>query len=232
MRFSLLLCSILTSVASAADLTFPETQKDIKAAADATEIIADFPFTNSTAKPVEIKRYNGDCSCVSAAVAGGKLIYQPGEAGVVRVKFDMSNLWGEVDKMAYVFLDNDKENAPSVSLIIHVHIPEVVKVETKTVKWDIGSPATPQTIRLSVEGDEKVHILAVTSSNENFLSELKTIEDGRIYEVMITPKSTEGPGLGVFRIETDCRIERHKYKQAFASISRPLPKPSTEPTKP
>jgi hypothetical protein len=232
MRISLFLWSVLASVAAAAGLTFPETQKDIKAAADATEVVVDFPFTNSTAKPVEIKRYNGDCSCVSAAVAGGKLIYQPGEEGVVRVKFDMSNLWGEINKMAYVFLDDDKENAPSVSLTIKVHIPEVVKVETKTVKWDIGAAATPQTIRLSVEGEEKVHILSVTSSNENFLSELKAIEDGRVYEVSITPKNTESPGLGIFRFETDCKIERHKYKQAFASISRPIPKPAPEPTNP
>lgn len=223
MKTTFFLWSILASALSAAGLNFAEAVKNLQAPADATEIIADFPFTNDSGKAVEIKRYDAGCSCMAVGVEGGKLIYQPGEGGVIRAKFDMSNYSGDVEKPIGIWLDSDPDKAPSVQLMVKVHIPEVIKIETKTVKWDVGSPPTPQTIKLSVEGDEKVHIVSVTHSNDNFLQELKTIEDGRSYEIVVTPKDTNITGLGVFRIETDCKIERHKYKQAFASIRRALP---------
>ncbi len=223
MKFSLLVWATLTSLISAAGLTFPEPVKELKAAADATEIIADFPFSNTSDKAVEIKRYDAGCTCVAVGVESGKLVYQPGESGVVRAKFDMSNYSGDVEKPVGIWLDNDPEKSPSIQLMVKVHIPEVLKIETKTVKWDVGAPPTPQIIKLIVEGDEKIRIVSVTHSNENFLQELKTVEDGRAYELVITPKDTKISGLGVFRIETDCKIERHKFKQAFASIRRALP---------
>jgi hypothetical protein len=223
MKSSLLAWLMLASLLSAAGLSFSENVKELKAPADATEIVADFPFTNSTDKPVEIKRYDAGCSCMAVGVEGGKLIYQPGEGGVIRAKFDMSNYSGDVEKPVGIWLDGDPDKAPSVQLLVKVHIPEVIKIEAKTVKWDVGAPATPQIIKLTVEGDDKVRILSVTHSNENFLQELKTIEDGRRYELIVTPKDTSISGLGVFRIETDCKIERHHFKQAFASIRRPLP---------
>ena len=226
MKASLLAWMALSSFLSAAGLTFQEPVKELKAAADATKIVADFPFSNKSAKAVEIKRYDAGCSCVAVGVESGKMVYQPGESGVIRATFDMSNYSGDVEKPVAIWLDNDPEKAPSVQLMVKVHIPEVLRIENKTVKWDVGAPPTPQTIKLVVEGEEKVHILSVTHSNENFLHELKTLEDGRSYEIVVTPKDTGVSGLGVFRIETDCRIERHKYKQAFASIRRALPSDS------
>lgn len=229
MKTTLLLWSLLASVLSAGGLNFPEATKEIKAPADAVEIVADFPFTNRSDKTVEIKRYDAGCSCMAVGVEGGKLIYQPGESGVIRAKFDMSNYSGDVEKPIAIWLDGDPEKAPSVTLLVKAHIPEVVRIEPKTVKWDVGSPPVAQTIKLVVEGEDKVHVLSVSNSNENFVKELKTIEDGRSYELVITPKDTSITGLSVFRFETDCRIERHKFKQAFASIRRALPSEAAKP---
>lgn len=229
MKTTLLLWSLLASMLSAGGLNFPESTKEIKAPADAVEIVADFPFTNSSDKAVEIKRYDAGCSCMAVGVEGGKLIYQPGESGVIRAKFDMSNYSGDVEKPIGIWLDGDPEKAPSVTLLVKAHIPEVVRIEPKTVKWDVGSPAAPQTMKITIEGEDKVHVLSVSNSNENFLKELKTIEDGRSYELVITPKDTSISGLSVFRFETDCKIERHKFKQAFASIRRALPSEASKP---
>ncbi|MEI7929426.1 MAG: DUF1573 domain-containing protein [Verrucomicrobiales bacterium] len=223
MRLTFLLWASLAPLLPAAGLTFPETVKEINAPADATFITMDFPFANKSDKSVVIKRYDAGCSCVSAGVESGKLIYQPGESGVIRTQFNMSEFSGDVEKPVYVFLEGDTDQVPSVVLTLKVHIPEVVKIATKTLKWEVGAPPTPQTIRMTVEGDDKVNIVAVTGSNSNFLHELKVLEAGRSYELIVTPKDTSVSGLGVFRIETDCKIERHKFKQTFASIRRPLP---------
>jgi hypothetical protein len=223
MKTTLFLWSILAAALSAAGLDFQESTKAINAPADATEIVADFPFTNKTGKAVEIKRYDAGCACMAVGVAGGKLVYQPGEAGVIRAKFDMSNYSGDVEKSIAIWLDADPESTPSVTLLVKAHIPEVIKIEPKTVKWDVGAPPSPQTIKISVEGEEKINIRSVSNSNENFTIELKTLKEGLSYELVIAPKDSSVSGLGVFRIDTDCKIERHKVKQAFASIRRALP---------
>lgn len=223
MKYTLLIWSALASMLSAAGLTFPEPVKELKAAADATEIIADFPFSNKTDKVVEIKRYDAGCSCVAVGVESGKLVYQPGESGVIRAKFDMSNYSGDVEKPVSIWLDNDSEKAPSLRLVVKVHIPEVLKIDSKTVKWDIGGLATPQTIHLTVEGEDPIKVVSVSSSNPNFQHELKVVAEGKSYDLVVKPLDTSAPGLAVFRIETDCKIERHKFKQAFSVIRKPQP---------
>ena len=53
--------------------------------------------------------------------------------------------------------------------------------------------------------------------------EVKTLEEGKHYELLVTPAETKDPGLAIIRIETDCEIKRHQVLQAFAVIRRDLP---------
>jgi hypothetical protein len=70
---------------------------------------------------------------------------------------------------------------------------------------------------------EPIHVTQVSSSSESFKHELKTIKEGKEYEIEITPGNISTPGLAVLRIETDCEITRHRIQQAFAVVRRPLP---------
>jgi hypothetical protein len=63
----------------------------------------------------------------------------------------------------------------------------------------------------------------VNSSSPAFKHELKTVEEGKSYELIITPTVMSSPGMGIMRIETDCQIEKHKLQQAFAVVRRPTP---------
>lgn len=213
----------LVSLGFGGSLTFPEKLKELKAAADVTELVVDFPFTNQTDKPIEIKKFDAECSCMSAGVSGGKLRYEPGESGVIRGKFDMANFFGTVEKQISVWVEDDRENAPSIRLTVKVEIPEVVKLEPKTLSWTIGEEGKPKTVTVTVEGSEPVHVKSVTNSNAAFRHELKTLEDGKRYEVVITPADTNVAALGIFKITTDCALVRHREKQAYATVRRPSP---------
>ena len=205
-----------------ADLVFPEKLKEVHAPADASKVTMDFPFSNEGDKPVTIKKYDAACSCIGAMIKDGKLTYAPGEKGVIRTTFSMGNFSGVIDKSVQIWVDGDPADKPSITLTVRVHIPELVKIEPKTLKWMVGEAPTPKTITVKMDFEKPIKILGINGSNENFTQKLETIEEGKEYKITVTPVSTETPGIGVLRIETDCPIARHRIRQAFFVVRRKL----------
>lgn len=214
---------VLMAVVQAGKLDFPETLKEVHAPADVKAVTTDFEFTNRTDKPVTIAKYDSTCSCMAVTIKDGKLSYAPGESGVVRTKFDMGNFAGVIDKTVALWLDNDPEDQPSVSLTVRVHIPVLVSMEPKTLKWDLNGKGEPQTIRIEMKYDKPIRVVSVTSSSDAYKYELKTIEEGKSYDLVITPTDLKSPGLGIFRIETDCPLEKYRIQQVFTTVHRPRP---------
>jgi len=225
MRFAAAIFLALTAFAHAAKLEFDEPAKEVNAPADARTVTTDFTFTNKTDKPVTIAKSDPGCSCLQVQVKGGKLKYEPGESGLIRATFDMENFSGSVDKVIGLWLDNDPEDRPSQRITVKVNIPILVAVDPKTVSWEVGEKPEAKTIKLTMAGDEPIHVAKVTSSSGTFTTEVKTVEDGKKYEIVVTPSSTDGPGIGVMRIETDCKIAKHKIQQAFGVVRKPAAKP-------
>jgi len=211
---------LLVTGCARADLVFDAMMKERHLAPDAQAVEMDFNFKNGGDKAVKIRHYDAACSCLSAQVKGGKLEYAPGEEGVIRAKFDMGNFSGQVDKKVVIWVDDDPEEKPSVVLTVRVHIPELVVVEPKTLKWTIGEEVGPKTIRITMAYEKPIKIMGVSGSNDRFPHQLKEIRAGEEYELTITPDETNTPGIGVFRIETDCPVARHRIRQAFVVVRR------------
>ncbi|HVJ46199.1 MAG TPA: DUF1573 domain-containing protein [Luteolibacter sp.] len=210
----------LAGVLSAANLSFTEVKKEIKMGLEDTKGTVDYPFKNESGKPITIKEAKGFCSCTSVQISGGKTFYKPGESGVIRVNLDMGNETGTVEKAVGIFLEGDAEANPSQQLTVVIHIPVLVEIEPKSVKWAIGDAKEPKTIRLKMKAEQPIHIKSVSTSTENFTQELKVLEDGRDYELVVTPKSTEANALTIFRLETDCTIKNHGTLQVFGVVSK------------
>ena len=221
MKQILFLWSALVALAGAEALEFPVKLRDLHAPADAKTVSSDFEFTNRSGKTVNIRRYDATCACMSVTVKGGKLRYAPGESGVIRANFDMGNFAGEVDKSVAVYLDNDPDDKPSVVLTTRVHIPVLVSAEPKTVKWDLGGKPETKTVRITMNHSKPIKVTQVTSSSEAFKRELKTVTEGKEYELLLTPSDVSSPALCIIRIETDCEIAKHKTQQVFGVIRKP-----------
>lgn len=223
MRTICLLWMMVAGGLSGADLTFEKTLLELNLAAEATTASVDFPFENKTDKPVTISRVDKTCSCLAAQVQGGKLTYQPGEQGVIRAVFDLGNFSGTVDKTVVLWLGGDPRDQPSVTLTVRVHVPVLVAMDQKTLKWSLDAAPTPQRIDIRINHSKPIRVLQVTSSSELFKVELKTLQEGAHYELWVTPLEMKQPGIAVIRIETDCEIARHKLQQVFAVVRRDLP---------
>ncbi|MEO5916147.1 MAG: DUF1573 domain-containing protein [Luteolibacter sp.] len=223
MKLALGILLTLQAFALAAGLEFEELTKDQTAAVDATIVTTDFAFTNKTDKPVTIAKSDPTCSCLKVVVSGGKLKYAPGESGVIRTIFDVGNATGTVEKGVAIWLDNDPAPTPSVHLQVNIHIPVLVELTpSKTLSWDVGGKAETQTIHVTMAEGNSINVTGV-KVKDTFTCELKTIEKGSKYDLLVTPTSTEVPDLGIIRIETDSKIEKQKTQQAFAVIRKPIP---------
>jgi hypothetical protein len=133
----------------------------------------------------------------------------------------MTNFSGTVDKVVALWLDKDPVDQPSTLLKLKVNIPVLVAMEPKTLKWDVGGKAEPQTIQITMLEGQKINVTSVTSSSDNFICELKPVVAGKHYELVVTPTNVGVSGIGVFRIETDCKIKKHRTQQAFAVVRKP-----------
>lgn len=221
MKSICLLWMLVTAGLHGQALDFPAKLKDLHAPAEARTVSCDFEFTNRSGKTVNIRKYESTCSCMSVTVKDGKLRYGPGESGVIRANFDMGNFSGEIDKSVAVYLDDDPEGKPSVILTTRVHIPVLVSAEPKTLKWDLGGKPETKTVRITMSHTKPIKVIAVNSSSEALQRQLRTIEEGRVYELDLTPVDIQSPSLSIIRIETDCEIPKHKTQQVFGVIRKP-----------
>ncbi len=222
MKFLIPFYLALAAFAQAAGLDFAETPKEVHTTADAETAAVEFNFTNKSGNPVTIAKADAGCSCMKVLFSGGKLTYGPGESGVLRAVFNIGNASGTVEKTISLWLDTTPiSNPPSQALNVRIQIPTLITLEPKTLKWDLGSKPEPQTIHIRMAEGKPIHVTAIKPATEQFSCELKAIEAGRNYDLIVTPKDVAKPGISVIRIETDCEIKRHQIQQAFAIVLKP-----------
>lgn len=220
MKQTLLILLALQALSFAGTLEFKERVKSQTATADATKVTTDFEFTNNSDKPVTITKCDPTCSCLAVQVSGGKMKYAPGESGVIRTVFDVGNATGLVEKGVAIYLDNDPPDKPSLNLQANILIPVLVSLEPKTVSWDLGSQPEEKTIHIRMAKGNVINVTGV-EVKDSFKYELKTIEKGISYDLVVSPKSTGAVDLGIIRIETDSTIAKQKVQQAFVVVRRP-----------
>lgn len=212
------LASCVTAVAG---LTFEHTLLEFNPAPGDPHVTAVFPFRNDGEKPLRIVKYDAACVCMTVTVDGGKHDYAPGEVGVMRAVFRLAGYYGTMDRVIAVWLEGDTPAEPSARLTVRAHIPQLMKIEPRTITWDLNQEPVPQVISIDMDPDHKIQVLRTQSSSDNFQIKLKTIEAGRKYELVVTPKNTATPGIAAFRVDTDSEIESFRSQSAFGVIRKP-----------
>jgi hypothetical protein len=209
----------------AGTLKFEESTKEVTVANDQKSTTVDFPFKNESGDDVVIEKNASDCPCAAVGVKDAKLVYKPGESGTIRIVFDLGKVPETAEKLVSVYLKGDREDRPSIKLATRIVVPVFVEIEPKSVTWEIGERAAPKTVTVTMKDSEPVKILSMTSSDPRFKAELKAIEEGKKYEVVITPTKTETVGMGMLRIETDSKADRRPSHPVYMIVRKPVPKP-------
>jgi hypothetical protein len=205
-----------------AELKFETPVIDAEVSLDAKTLVREYKFTNAGQTPIKITQADAGCSCLAAELAAGKFTYAPGESGTLRATFEIGNFQGTIEKLILIWLEGDAEEAPSAKVTLRVHIPIIIALEPKTLKWELGGSAEMKSIDVMMEHEKPIQISSVTTSNENFTTKIITIEEGKHYKVEVTPQNTAAGGFTMIRIETDSDVEKQRVQQGFAVIAAPV----------
>ncbi len=241
MRLRLLasfLALVLTAGHASAQLEFASKHSRYQAKPTDTQFESSFTFENTGSHPVVIREVDTNCGCILAEA--DKERYGKGESGTIKAIFKIGGAEGVQTKTVSVSYYPDKSGdapwdpkappyAPAPGdlktqrLTVELDVPAIIEVEPKIIKWPVGAPSETQKITVTMKHEEPIAIRQVKSSRESVKVEVKEIEGGRLYELLVTPTTTEKVQLGMLTIETDCSIAKHRKKLAFFSVHRPQP---------
>ena len=144
------------------------------------------------------------------------LTVEPGQRGELTAVFTIGSRTGKQTK--HVIVRSDDSQKPVTTLTLKATIPVWLKVRPRLVYWSPGELATTKRVILEAEDDRPMTILSVTPLTPGVApapgsepasekapavtAELKTIEEGQRYAVLITPTEPRTPGLTRLQIET------------------------------
>ena len=204
--------------ATAGVLVFEKTTIDVLAEPDQDLVVVEFAFKSEGDDAAVIKRHEAHCSCLEAQISdGGRLTWASGEEGTIRGLFEVGNFRGTIAKEISLLMADGKRHV----LTVRLTMPELVKIEPKTLKWNEGSANERKAFKITINEDFPTNIIGVTSTNENkFPYELETIEEGKNYKLWVTPSETKVRGFGLLRLVTDSEFKKHKNYQAYVHISK------------
>lgn len=186
-----------------------------------TEIGTKFAFKVTGDKPVKITDIRTFCSCVKAQTLDGKMVFQPGESGVIDTAFEVGGFEGELKKEVQVTTD-DPAN-PTTRLVLEVSIASLFEITPSQLVWMTGEPAEAKSVRIKVLGNDPVTVTNAVSSRDAVAATVREITPGKEYEVKVTPSTTENKMLGLVRVETNSPYPRYQKRLVFFNVTDKKP---------
>lgn len=191
-----------------------------------TEVVHDYKFKNEGTGPLEILRVKPGCGCTTAGEH--TKIVQPGESGVIPIKLKPGSHAGPVNKRITV-----NTNIPGKDAVITLEIKGTVwspvQVTPRSAAFarltpDHVNAGVTRTLTIVNNLDQPMKPGAVSSSNEAFVAEVKPVEDGKKYELVVklTDKIVGGNNSARINVETGLEDPKTVEVQAYAFLSPPV----------
>ena len=186
----------------------------------------EFVFTNTGDAALEVTAVRPRCGCTTAGEAT-KLV-EPGKTGTIPLQFNSVNFNGPVDKMA----DVDFKGMPSVLLHLKGAVWKPIEITpTLAILSTVAGAMTNATsiVRIINHQDQPVTLSDLTSSNPSFTAELKTVEPGKEFQVIIKTVPPLGPKnvVGQITMKTSSTNMPSITFTAFATVRAPPKPPAT-----
>lgn len=145
----------------------------------------DFVFTNLGAATLEILDVRPGCGCTTAGTWDKKV--EPGKTGIIPLQFNSANFGGSVLKQATVTCNDPGQS--NVILQIKGTVWKPIDVTPTMAVFNVSSETqTNETkvVRIVNNLDEPLTLSDLQCSNQTFKAELKTVKEGKEFELQIT----------------------------------------------
>ena len=143
-----------------------------------------FKFVNKGDAVIEIARVQTSCSCATANIE--KKIYEPNEAGEVKVKFVFGERSGEqFEQVAMAVKDGGIQR-----LSFRMAIPKYLQVQPATVSWNVGDEAATGKMEIKIPDDiPSAQKVRIKSASPRLKTTLFEKQKGRLYELLLAPET-------------------------------------------
>lgn len=227
--FAAVLCGLLFfNGTSLADLAWDDKSIQLNAASDARDATAAFPFQNTGESSVTILSTKTSCGCTTATLS--QTTFQPGESGQIDVAFAFGERTGKQSKTIVVTTDDPE--SPTTTLRLRVDIPVLWETKPRFVYWQAGDEPESKRLAVEIKHDQPIRLLEIESDNPAFTAEIEPVEEGKKYEIVVTPTpETLAAGQsvrGLLRIKTDFPDEQNP--KTLNLVARLIGTPSTPET--
>lgn len=150
------------------------------------EALYRFEFTNAGESPVTVLAVRAGCGCTATKL--DQMTYAPGEGGVIEANFNLVGRTGRQTKTIAVTTDHPTHANHTLSLT--AVIPEAVTMNTRGLFWRLNEDAAPKKITVTIDPQFGVKARSILIRTEQFQTELKEIESGHQYEIVVVPVAT------------------------------------------
>ena len=214
----------LSELALAA-LVFESKSKDVDVGAEQTRVEVIYSFENKGEEDQVIEKVHSACPlCLSAGVRGGTqtpngIVIKPGERGEVKAAFKVGAFTGKVEKVIKLYMKGDADGEPSLHLKCNLTVPIVVSVEPSTLTWKQGSTERKKVVIKVAEG-HSIEVERVSLRSDDFVTELKTVQEGRHYECFVTPKAGAEPQMRPCSLYTNAKKTALMRLRAYLKIEK------------
>jgi len=161
-----------------------------------------YKFKNNGPYVVRIDQPKATCVCTVATLQRTR--YEPGDKGEFTGFYNINNKRGlnsVTIKINGEELDGESRRPFEDKLELKVFIPEIATVVPSITLWREDSEAVEKKIRIEVKQSTPLPLTLVGVSNDTFAVKLIEIDHGRIYDLVVTPRSIAEPAQGLVTLK-------------------------------
>ena len=118
-------------------------------------------------------------------------MYKPGESGEIIATFKIGEKdMGTEDKA--IFIESDDPQQSDTTLKMRVVIPAIMEISPKAIYWDLKE-LRAKSIHVAIAHEFPLQELHAISADPHVIAEVKTVNIGSEYRVIVTPKGLASP---------------------------------------
>ena len=189
----------------------------------------EFIFTNTGDATLEITAVSPGCHCTTAGNWSHQV--EPGKTGIIPLQLDTAFFGGQTVTRAVTVTSNAK-NQPSATLQLTGTVWKPIELSPASANFNVVADAPsnpPVVVRVTNNLEEPITLSEPECNNRSFATELKTIEPGKVFELLVRAVSLPNQGLaqGVITMKTSSTnvptitVNAQAYVQPAIVISPP-----------
>jgi hypothetical protein len=179
--------------ATGARITFAAPDFDFGKVDSGTPVKHDFIFTNTGDQVLEVTGVRPGCGCTTAGDWDKKV--EPGKTGKIPIQFNSSGYGGPVHKTVFVTCNDSTRS--NLTLNVQGTIWKVFDVSPMYAVFNVSPEEQTnqvQTVKIVNNDDQPVTLSDPISNNQAFKAELKTVREGKEFEIRVTANTTQISG--------------------------------------